>query len=253
MTKEEKTERNRAKKQSKKDKKIANKAKAADSDADAPPPPAAHPQKRDAKPARKSQVNNSIPQLCWYFQGYHNGGRVCENYTKPKVCCKYTHRGCYNATEFKSLTIPPEVLKATKDNERSVLLWVLMLLIARLNPRLLETVGTNPVTKVRARVDGLIHLAAKARVRVKTKVKARKAIEKARKATAKANAKELPILGMKDIGTKTTGLTTNFNLMATGWRLTGRMGGSERMDTLGSILRPLPTPMPAKVRELNSR
>ena len=34
------------------------------------------------------------------------------------MVCKYTHRECYNATEFKSLTMPPEVLKSTKDNEK---------------------------------------------------------------------------------------------------------------------------------------
>ena len=56
MTIEEKSERNRATSQSKKEKKLANKAKAAGSGAEAPPPPAAHPQKRDAKPARNYKL-----------------------------------------------------------------------------------------------------------------------------------------------------------------------------------------------------
>ena len=118
MTPEEKKERNRSKSAAQKARKVANKAKAAGgSDAEAPPPPA-HPTKRDAKPARKVQVNNSIPQLCWYFQGRWNGGRVCDDFTDPKRGCKYTHRECYTAQEFKSLTIPPEIMKQINDNEK---------------------------------------------------------------------------------------------------------------------------------------
>ena len=112
------------------------------------------------------------------------------------------------------------------------MLWVLMLLIVRLNPRILITVGINPVTRVK-RADGRLHLVAKARVRVKTKVKERKAIEKARKAKATAIAKELPAIGMKVIGTKTIGLTTNNYPMATGRRKIGIMVGLAMMDILG--------------------
>ena len=107
MTVEEKKERNRSKSAARKARKAAKKT--AGSDAEAPPPPAAHPTKRDAKPARKVQVNDSIPQLCWYFQGHWNGGRVCDDYTNPKRSCKYTHRECYTAQEYRSLTMPPEV------------------------------------------------------------------------------------------------------------------------------------------------
>ena len=72
---------------------------------------------------------------------------------------------------------------------RSVPRWVLTLLIVRLSPRMLETVGPNPETRVR-RVVGRLHLAAaRARVRVKKKVKERKATEKVRKEKAKGNRK----------------------------------------------------------------
>lgn len=113
MTVEEKKERNRSKSAAQKARKAANK-KTTGSDAEAPPPPAAHPQKRDAKPARKVQANDSIPQLCWYFQAFWNGGQVCTDYTDPKRGCKYTHRQCYTAIEFRSLTLPPDVTARMK-------------------------------------------------------------------------------------------------------------------------------------------
>ena len=56
MTPEEKEKRNRSKRQAQKARKVANKVKAAGSDAEVPPPPAANPNKRDAKPARKFQT-----------------------------------------------------------------------------------------------------------------------------------------------------------------------------------------------------
>ena len=123
MKPEEKTARNRAasvkKKANAKAKKQANKSsKTTGSDADQPPPPAAHPNQREPKkPPRKVQLNNSIDTPCWYYQTWFHT-RICEDYLNPARGCKYNHRECYSLQEYRSLTIPPEVMKVMKEGEK---------------------------------------------------------------------------------------------------------------------------------------
>ena len=84
-----------------------------------PAPPAAHANQREPKttPTRKVQVNDSIPQLCWYFQTYWHH-RTCTDYTDPARGCKYTHRECLTINEYRALLVPPEVQKAQKENQK---------------------------------------------------------------------------------------------------------------------------------------
>ena len=82
-----------------KEKKAAAKVKADGSDAE--PPPATHPNKREPKP-RTLQVYNSAPQLCWWHQGYYNGGWFCEDFVDTKRGCKHTHTECKSFNEYRA-------------------------------------------------------------------------------------------------------------------------------------------------------
>lgn len=108
MTTEEKKEAKRA---------ASNKKSANGSDAE--PLPDAHLNKREPK-ARTFQVSNSVTQLCWWHQAFYNGGRFCKDLTDPKRGCKYTHVEFRSFAEYKSLSIPPEVIKELKTQEKKL-------------------------------------------------------------------------------------------------------------------------------------